>query len=186
MKNTRRFTILSLAGILTALLNLLILGQGNLTFAWDIGDLGKKSAGTYLSVENEVSTILQINRDGNLNLVFSGQFSGGALNNPFSNILGSWRRSGKRELTSTAVDITFERGSGNFVGVAAVTYVINFDKKFQSALVKCEGAIFPPGENPFAPGAEPIMDSHFDCGDEGFVVQRLPEYQRKNLRGYRR
>ena len=185
MKITRRFAILSLAGILTALLNLLILGQGNVTFAWGIGDLGKKSAGTYLSVENEETTILQINRDGNLTIVFSGQFTGGALDDPFSNILGSWNRSGKRELTSTAVDITFERDSGNLVGVAAVTYVINFDKKFQSALVKCEGAIFPAGEDPFAPGAQPIMGSQFDCGDEGFVAQRLPEYQRKNLRGYR-
>ena len=83
------------------------------------------------------------------------------MSDPFSNTLGFWKRSGFRELTATAVDITFESDGGDFVGVAAATYFFQFDKWFQSARVTCEGMIFPPGVNPFAPGAEPISGSEF-------------------------
>jgi hypothetical protein len=143
-------------------------------FAFDIGGIGERSAGTYLSVEGDESTIMQISKDGNLSLIFSDQFSGGVFGDPFSNTLGSWKRSGKRELTANAADITFDATTKELVGVGAAIYVIKFDKWFRSAIMTCQGAIYAPGVNPFSPGATPIPDSDFTCGDEGLVFHRLP------------
>ncbi len=153
-----------------------VIGQASLASAFDLGSLGKISAGTYLAVENDEVTIMQINQDGNLSLIFSNQFGGGILNDPFSNTLGSWKRSGLRELTATAVDITFKSDDGAFVGVAAATYIIKFDRRFQAAGVTCAGAIFAPGVNPFAPGAEPISGSAFTCGEEALIFHRVPRH----------
>jgi hypothetical protein len=160
--------------LIAALATFFVVGPASPTFAFDLGGLGKKSAGTYLAIQNDEVTILQIHQDGCLSLINSFQFEGGVLGDPFSNTLGSWKRSGLRELTATAVDITFKSESGNFVGVAAATYLIKFDKWFQSARVTCEGAIFAPGVNPFSPGAEPISGSEFTCGEEGLLFHRLP------------
>ena len=103
---------------------------------------------------------------------------GGALNDPFSDTLGSWRKTGRREITSRAVDLTFGSIPGEFVGVAATTYVIRFDKKFQKAEVICEGKIFPPGVNPFDSDAVAISGSAFSCSDEALEFQRLPRKER--------
>lgn len=175
--NTIRWLVISLPVLLIAALPaLVVFGQTSPASAFDLGGLGKRSAGTYLAIENDGATILQINQDGNLSLIVSSQFKGGVLSDPFSNTLGSWKRSGKRELTATAVDITFESAGGVFVGVAASTYFIKFDKWFQSAKVTCEGAIYDQGVNPFAPGVEPISGSEFTCGEEGLLFHRLPSH----------
>ena len=176
MTTFRRFVISMPVLLIAALATFFVVGPASPTFAFDLGGLGKKSAGTYLAIENNEAMILQINQDGGLSLIFSSQFGGGVLGDPFSNTLGSWKRSGFRELTATAVDITFTSGSGDFVGVAAATYFIKFNKWFQSARVTCEGAIFAPGVNPFAPGAEPISGSEFTCGEEGLLFHRLPSH----------
>ena len=140
-------------------------------------DFGKKISGTYLAVQVNGAQILQIHNDGNLSFIFSEQFGSGALNDPFSNTLGSWRKTGKREITSKALDLTFESLTGTFVGVASATYVITFDKKFQNARVMCEGQIFPPGVDPFDPEAIPIPDSGFNCSDnEGLDFHRVLRY----------
>ena len=153
-----------------------VFGQANSASAFDLGGLGKVSAGTYLAVENDKGTIMQISQDGNLSLIFSNQFGGGVLNDPFSNTLGSWKRSGLREMIATAVDITFESDNGAFVGVAVATYIIKFNKRFQEARVTCAGAIFAPGVNPFVPGADPISGSEFTCGEEELVFHRIPSH----------
>ncbi len=140
--------------------------------AHDEAGLGKKIAGTYLGTQKDAAQILQIGEDGNLSFIFSIQFSGGAVDFPFSDTLGSWKKTGNREITATTVDLTFESGNGTFVGVAATTYVIRFDKKFQTANVTSEGAIFPPGVNPFLdPDADPIPDGEFSADRE---FHRLP------------
>jgi hypothetical protein len=173
--NTNRCLVISLSVLLIAVLSTLgVFGQAGPASAFEIGGLGKTSTGTYLAIENDGATILQINRDRTLSLIVSSQFEGGVLSDPFSNTLGSWKRSGFRELTATTVDITFQSEGGDFVGVAAATYFIKFDRRFQSARVTCEGSIFPPGVNPFAPGAEPISGSEFTCGEEGIFFHRLP------------
>ena len=155
---------------------LYVCGQASSASAFDLGGLEKIGAGTYLAVVNDEATIMQINQDGNLNLIFSNQFGGGVLSDPFSNTLGSWKRSGLRELTATAVDITFESDGGDCVGVAAATYIIKFDRRFQAARGTCEGAIFAPGVNPFLPGTEPISGSGFTCRKEGLIFHRIPSH----------
>ena len=137
------------------------------------GDLGDKIAGTYLAVQEDGAQVLQIGRDGNLSFVFSIQFTGGGvLGVPFSDTLGSWKTTGRREVTARTVNLGFQSGNG-FFGVAAATYVIKFDETFETATATCEGAIFPPGANPFDADAEPIAGSAFSCGP-GLAFHRIP------------
>ncbi len=129
--------------------------------------LSKKIAGTYLGVQKDAAQILQINEDGNLSMILSIQFSGGAAGLRFSNSLGVWKETGKREITAKAVDVDFRREDGTFAGVGAATYVIKFDEKFQTAIVSSEGAVFPPGVNPLLnPDTDPIPDGEFTHRDE--------------------
>ena len=120
--------------------------------AW--AELGQKSAGTYLAIGEDSARILQISQDGNLRHIFSKQFSGGVLNLPFSNSWGSWKETGEREMTAKVAELTFKRGTGQFMGVAGTTYVIKFDDEFETASVTYKGAIFPPGVNPFDRNAQ--------------------------------
>ena len=85
-----------------------------------------------------------------MSFIFSIQFSGSGLilDESFSNTFGSYKRTGKREITATTVDLSFETGDGTFIGVASATYVLKFNREFQTANVTCEGAIFEPGVNP--------------------------------------
>ena len=170
----RRLLISILVLFMTAMAPFVVLGQANSTSAFGPGGFGTVGVGTYLAIQNDSAIILQIHRDGTLDLIFSAQFGGGVLSDPFSNTLGSWKRSGLGELTATTVNITFESEGGAFVGVAATTYFIKFDRWFQSARATCKGEIFPPGVDPFSPDAEPISGSEFTCGEEGLVFHRLP------------
>ena len=156
---------------LLTLIAFLISGLVNLTLA-DDGGLGKKIAGTYLAVQENASQVMQISREGNLSFIFSIQFdSSGAAGLPFSNTLGSWEKVGNRRIKAKAANISFDSFDGGFAGVAAATYVIEFDEKFQTAKVTCEGAIFPPGVNPFVDfDGDPLPDSEFTCD---FEVQRI-------------
>jgi hypothetical protein len=134
------------------------------------GDLGHKIAGTYLAVQEDGAQVLQIGRDGNLSVVLSIQFTGGGvLGESFSVTLGSWKTTGRREVTARTVDLTFQ--SGNFFGVAAATFVITFDETFETATATSDGAIFPPGVNPFDADAEPIAGSGFRSR---FEFHRIP------------
>ncbi len=129
--------------------------------------LSNKIAGTYLGVQKDAARILQISEDGNLSMILSIQFSGGAAGLRFSNALGSWKETGKREITAKAVDLDFRAEDGAFAGVAAATYVINFDEKIQTAIVSSKGAVFPPGVNPLLdPDADPISDGEFSHRNE--------------------
>ena len=129
--------------------------------------LSKKVAGTYMGVQKDGAQILQISEDGNLSMMLSIQFSGGAAGLRFSNGLGSWKETGEREITAKVVDLDFRPEDGTFAGVGAATYVIKFDKKLQTAIVSSEGAVFPPGVNPLLdPDADPIPGGEFTHRDE--------------------
>ena len=147
-------------------------GQVSPALADDEAGLGKKIAGTYLGVHKEAAQILQISEDGTLSMILSIQFSGGAADLRFSNALGSWRETGERQITAKAIDLDFRPEDGGFAGVGAATYVIEFDKKLQTASVTSEGAVFPPGVNPLLdPDADPIPNGEFTHRDE---LHRLP------------
>ncbi len=147
----------------------LISGQGSPTLAGDQGGLGRKIAGTYLAVqggEGPQAQALQISEDGNLSIIISVQFSSGVGEVLFSNTLGSWKKTGRREITARVVNLNFVSGVGMFAGVATATYLIKFDKKFQAANVTCEGALFDPSVNPIRDSDPPLFE--FTCGDLEF------------------
>ncbi len=149
----------------------LISGQVSPTLAGDQGGLGKRIAGTYLAVQDGEAQALQISEDGNLSIIISIQFSGGVGVLLFSDTLGSWKKTGKREITARIVNLNFhnlESGDfGKFAWVATATYLIKFDKKFQAANVTCEGALFDPDVNPIRnPELDPLFE--FTCGDLEF------------------
>ena len=130
---------------------------------------GKDVGGTYLDTQNGASTIMQISRDGNFGLIASEQFGGGGvLGESFSNSLGTWKWTGKSKISAKTVNIAFDAGNGSFTGVAAVTYFITFSKDLKTATLTCQGAIFPPGVDPFKAGATPIAGSEFTCGESQF------------------
>lgn len=174
MNTTRRSLIPRSLFLLVILATWLVFGHAGHTFAGDRDGLGTKISGTYLGVQENGAQLLQINADGNLSFIFSEQFAGGTLSDPFSNTLGSWVKTGRREITSIALDLTLQSISGTFVGVAAVTYVITFDKHFRKARVTCEGAIFPPGVDPFDSEAVPLSGSAFNCGNDPLDFYRVP------------
>ena len=121
---------------------------------------GQKAAGTYLAVQKDTSQILQIRADGTFSIILSIQFSGGVLGEPFSTVLGSWKKIERRQITARIVDIV-HKPDGTFFGTASGTYGMRFDEEFQVVDVTCEGAIFLPGVNPLEPGVVPIPASDF-------------------------
>ncbi|HEX2928983.1 MAG TPA: hypothetical protein VHV54_04675 [Candidatus Binatia bacterium] len=175
MKGIHRWSIFVTAVALIAVATFLVSAQAGRALADEEAGLGDKVAGTYLAVTENGATILQINRDGNLSSISSIQFTGGGvLGESFSDTLGSWKKSGTREITATTVDLTFQSGPG-FIGVAATTNIMNFDQKFQTGTMTCQGRIFPRGVDPFQPGAIPIPNSEFTCGGpQGIEFRRIP------------
>ena len=172
-KGTHRWSIFVAALALIAVATSWVLGQADRALADEEGGLGGKIAGTYLAVMENGAQVLQISQDGNLSFIFSTQFSpGGVLGESFSDTLGSWKKTGQREITAGTVNLTFQNFGPGFIGVAATTYVIKFDQKFQTGTVSCQGRIFPRGVDPFQRGATPIANSEFTCPATEF--HRIP------------
>jgi len=175
MKGTHKRSIFVAAVALIAVATFLVSGQGGRALADEEAGLGDKVAGTYLAVTENGATILQISRDGNLSSILSIQFTGGGvIGESFSNTLGSWKKTGRREITATTVDLNFQSVPG-FIGVAANTNIMKFDQKFQTGTMTCQGSIFPPGVDPFKLGAMPTPNSEFTCGGpQGIEFHRIP------------
>jgi hypothetical protein len=172
MKGTHRWSIFVAAVALIAA-TVLVPGQAARALADEEGGLGDKIAGTYLAVMENGAQVLQITQDGNLSFIFSIQFSpGGVLGESFSDTLGSWRKTGQREITAGTVNLSFQSVGPGFIGVAATTYVIKFDQQFHTGNVTCQGRIFPRGVDPFHRGAIPIANSEFTCPATEF--HRIP------------
>jgi hypothetical protein len=182
MKGTHKRSIFVAAVALIAVATFLVSGQAGRALADEEAGLGDKVAGTYLAVTENGATILQISRDGNLSSILSIQFTGGGvIGESFSNTLGSWKKTGTREITATTVDLNFKSVPGfigvAFIGVAATTNIMKFDQKFQTGTMTCQGRIFPPGVDPFQLGPTPpipILDSEFTCGPQGIEFHRIP------------
>lgn len=134
-------------------------------------DFGEELAGTYLLNSEENGVIMQLSSDGNMLLIFSEEFLNlGIIGESFSDTLGSWKKAGRRKIVVETVNIAF---SDLFLGIAAVTYRIRFDRHYRQAKLECKGAIYAPGVDPYAPGAEPIPDSAFECDE--LTLRRLPK-----------
>jgi hypothetical protein len=181
MKGTHKRSIFVAAVALIAVATFLVSGQAGRALADEEAGLGDKVAGTYLAVTENGATILQISRDGNLSSILSIQFTGGGvIGESFSNTLGSWKKTGTREITATTVDLNFKsdlnfQSGPEFIGVAATTNIMKFDQKFQTGTMTCQGSIFPPGVDPFQPKAKAITNSEFTCGGpQGIEFHRIP------------
>ena len=174
MKSIHRWSASLAVVALIALSSPSVLGQARPA---SVEGLGGKIAGTYLAVQEDGAQVLQIGRDGNLRAILSIQFTGGGvLGASFSNTMGSWNTTGRREITARTVDLTFQSGNV-FVGVAAATLIITFDETFETAIATSVGAIFPPGVNPFDANAQPIAGSAFSSR---FEFHRIPLVEGKN------
>ena len=85
------------------------------------------------------------------------QFNGGAAGGEFSNQQGVWKRVGTREIRTTVLDLSYDFETGDFLGMTAASYDLQFDKTFQTVTGTVEGNIYSPGIDPLNPGdAEPI------------------------------
>ncbi|MBM2835556.1 MAG: hypothetical protein HW406_2717 [Candidatus Brocadiaceae bacterium] len=133
---------------------------------------GNRIAGTYIVAREPVagtSRILTIFADGNLSSIQSIQFNGGAAGGGFSNQQGVWKRVEPREIRATVLDLSYDFETGDFLGMTAASYSLQFDKMFQTVTGTVEGNIFSPGIDPLNPGdAEPI-----DEFSDAFEAQRV-------------
>ncbi len=143
---------------------------GDVAYA-NIGLFNSSIAGTYLANDVDGGKIMQISADGNISLIFSDQFIGkGTQGEYYSNGLGSWKWIGLRKIAAEVVDVSYYSGDpGEFAGVAAYKAIITFSRNLRTAYLTCEGGLYKPGDDPFAPGVQP--DSTFDCGE--VVYQRV-------------
>ena len=130
----------------------------------NIGFFNSSIAGTYVANDVDGGKIMQISADGNITLIFSDQFLGkGSLGESYSNGLGSWKWVGLRKIVAQIVDVSYySNNPGYFAGVGAYKAFIRFSRDLKTAYLTCDGGLFEPGVDPFAPDAEPI--STFDCG----------------------
>jgi hypothetical protein len=134
-------------------------------------DFGGEIAGTYLATVNDDALILQLDRDGNMTVTFALQFLNlGVVGEDFSDTKGAWKRTGSRTIVAKSVDIAFD--GPTLIGVGAARYEIAFDRHFRNAVLNCQGAIYPPGVEPFSNGAEPISGSEFEC--HTYMLHRIP------------
>lgn len=129
----------------------------------NIGYFNSSIVGTYLANDVDGGKIMQISADGNITLIFSDQFIGkGSQGESYSNGLGTWKWIGIRKITAEVVDVSFDSENNIFTGVGAYKAFIRFSRDLKTAYLTCEGGVYEPGEDPFAPGAEP--ETTFDCG----------------------
>ncbi|HHT9112112.1 MAG TPA: hypothetical protein ACFYD0_02210 [Candidatus Wunengus sp. YC65] len=133
---------------------------------------GSRIVGTYIVAREPdagTSRILTIFADGNLSSIQSIQFNGGAAGGGFSNQQGVWKRVGPREIRATVLDLSYDFQTGDFLGMTAASYDLQFDKTFQAVTGTVAGNIFSPGIDPLNPGdAEPI-----DEFTDTFEAQRV-------------
>lgn len=132
-------------------------------------------AGTYLASLPDRAEILQLHRDGTAEITLSDQVTAGAGGFTFSDSLGSWKVAGARKLTARFLNLNFDVTGpfATFSGTAVVDYEYQFGANFRTIAASCQGKIYPPGQDPFAPGSTPVVT--FDCSYlDGFLYQRMP------------
>jgi len=136
-------------------------------------DNNNKIAGTYLAIMSDGAQIMHIHADGTISIIGSAQFAGGGvIGESYSTSLGNWKWTGWLEITATTVDISYEPSDGAFVGVAATKYCISFNRALDTAVLTCEGSVFPPSVDPFDSESAPIPGAEYTCGE--LVCQRIP------------
>jgi len=132
-------------------------------------------AGTYIASLPERAEILQLHSDGTAMITLSDQVTAGAGGYTFSDSFGSWKVSGPRTLSARFVNLNFDLTGSvpTYSGAAVVDYTLHFGHNFATFTASCAGKIYPTGQDPFAPGAVPVVE--FDCAYlDGYQYRRVP------------
>jgi len=131
-------------------------------------------AGTYIATLPERAEILQLHGDGTAEITLSDQVTAGAGGFTFSDSLGSWKVTGPRTLFARFVNLNFDiTGVPSYTGAAVVDYTLQLAPNSRTFSASCQGKIYPTGQDPFAPGATPVVE--FDCAYlNGYLYKRVP------------
>ena len=108
-------------------------------------------------------------------ITLSDQVTAGAGGFTFSDSFGSWRVIGPRTLSARFVNLNFDLTGSvpAYSGAAVVDYRLEFAPGFGTFEASCLGKIYATGQDPFAPGATPVVE--FDCAYlDGFKYKRVP------------
>jgi hypothetical protein len=161
------------ASHLLSILALLALGANPL--AADPPDNRDSFTGTYVASLPDRAEIVQLHRDGTVEQTLSDQVTAGAGGFTFSDSLGSWKVAGPRTLSVRLINLNFDLTgpAPAFSGIAVVDFTFEFAPGFRTFTASCQGKIYPPGQDPFAPTVPPSVE--FDCSYlNGFHYQRVP------------
>lgn len=131
-------------------------------------------SGSFIANLPERAEIMQIHADGTAEITLSDQVTAGAGGFTFSDSFGSWKITGQRKLTARFVNLNFDiTGTPSYTGAAVVDYTLRFAPGFDTFTASCAGKIYATGQDPFAPGATPVVE--FDCAYlNGFHYRRVP------------
>lgn len=129
--------------------------------------------GTYFTIGDEdgipTPVIVQIGKDGSYTTVFGIQNTtlAGIV---FTNDVGTWKRTGKNELTAKTFSISAlpptESSPGEVVGNCIADHVITFSNNFQEISLTVSGRCYAPDVNPVDPGDAPFV-SEFSGSFQG-------------------
>lgn len=128
----------------------------------------RKVAGTYAEVGPGYSLTINIRADGTLMWNASWFFGDGTGDYYNGSVLGSWKQTGARELTTIELGYLFN-GDGSFFATGRVAEVFTFTPDFQTISYSFVEDLFAPDQDPTDPDAEPF-DSF---GGSGCCINRL-------------
>lgn len=104
-------------------------------------NFGRRLAGLYFVTETTtgVQHLISLWADGNFQGISAEQEGGVPEFNPFSDQVGTWKRTGRREITAKVIDITYNRDPMTLFGFGVVRYVLTFDDDFNAVTGRLEG-----------------------------------------------
>lgn len=134
----------------------------------------KDFAGNYFASLPDRAEILQLHQDGTAGMTLSDEVTSGAGGFTFSDSYGSWKVAGPRKVSARFLNLNFDvTGPPAYTGIAVVDYTLQFSAGFRTFTASCQGKIYPPGQDPFAPTVPPSVE--FDCAYlNGYLYQRVP------------
>lgn len=135
---------------------------------------GADFAGTYYASLPERAEILHLNAGGTAGITLSDQVTSGAGGFTFSDSMGSWRATGPRHVKARFMNLNFDLTgvAPAYTGFAVVDYDFDFAHDKKTFQASCQGKIYATGQDPFAPGATPLVE--FDCAYmDGFPYRKV-------------
>jgi hypothetical protein len=129
---------------------------------------GRQIAGTWIEPGDGFSTAMNIRADGTMTW-WGSWFFGDGTGDFFNGIvLGTWKKTGQREITTIELG-HLNNGDGSFFASGRVQEVFTFDPEFESFTYEGIEDLFAPDQDPTDPDAEPF----FSFGFAGGPINRL-------------